>query len=108
MRYAALSESMGRAAVLAAALALGGAAAASPVDPRTLGYLEAALTFCSEADPEHAGKYQERMEGTSALDDDKEAARRTSEYQQGREAMQDQLADAARDKPQALCRAALE
>jgi hypothetical protein len=97
-----------RAAVVAAVLALGGGAAASPVDPRTLGYLEAALTFCSEADPEHADKYQERLEAGAVLDDDKEAARKTAEYQQGREAMQEQLAEAGRVRAEALWRSALE
>ena len=102
------SPSVNRAAVLAAALALIGTAPASPVDPRTLGYLEAALAFCTEADPEHAATYEERMDGTGAVEEDKAAARNTAEYLQGREAMNDQLAEEARGRPRELCRSALE
>ena len=102
------SQSVNRAAVLAAALALGGAAGASPVDPRTLGYLEAALAFCTDADPDQAATYEERMGGMDAVEEDKAAARKTAEYLQGREAMNDQLADEAKGRPRELCRSALE
>ena len=101
----------GAAASLVLALAVSPPALAqTQLNGSALGHIEAVVSFCSEAAPQQAAKYAQRLKDatSNASAADIAKARKTKEYEEARDAVREELARMPKEKAGEACRSALD